>query len=374
MLIIADRNIPQVQEAFAGIGEVRLHEGRGLGAADVKDADILLVRSVTPVNAALLEGSRLRFVGSATIGTDHVDMDYLKSRDIEFAYAPGTNALAVAEYVLAALLALHENKPQGPVGIVGFGNTGSALARLLNVLGIEYLACDPPLQESGLRSDMEFASLPEIRRCPIISLHVPLIRGGRHPTFHIVDESFLSDLAPGTLLINSSRGAVVDNPALLTRLQRGDLHAVLDVWEGEPAINAELLEQVRLGTSHIAGYSVEGRLNGTQRMYEAVCAFLGIRPGWRYTVQAPLKPVLMTPYRGYAALRSLVLQVYDICRDDMALRALLSLPPEQRSAGFDRLRRDYPPRREFAAYRCSLASGPDSILQKQLAGLGFALG
>jgi erythronate-4-phosphate dehydrogenase len=372
MLIVADRNIPQVQEAFTAIGEVRLHEGRSLQAADVRDADILLVRSVTNVNAVLLAGSKLRFVGSATIGTDHVDMDYLKNRGIEFAYAPGTNALAVAEYVLAALLALHEDKPKGPVGIVGYGNTGGALARLLKVLDVEYVACDPPLHESGLRSDVEFVSLADIRRCPIISLHVPLIRGGRHPTFHLVDESFLNDLAPGTFLINSARGAVVNNPALLTCLRRGDLRAVLDVWEGEPAINMELLERVALGTSHIAGYSVEGRLNGTQRMYEAVCAFLGIQPTWRYTVQAPLKPVLTTPHKGFAALRHLVLQAYDIRRDDAALRALLSLPPAQRAAGFDRLRRDYPPRREFAAYR--IASILDSRVQQQITALGFALG
>jgi erythronate-4-phosphate dehydrogenase len=146
---------------------------------------------------------------------------------------------------------------------------------------------------------------------------------------------------------------------------------VFDVWEGEPAITAELLERVRLGTSHIAGYSVEGRLNGTQRMYEAVCAFLGLRPAWRYSVQAPLMPVLRTPHKGFAALRDLVLQAYDIRRDDAALRALLPLPPEQRAAGFDRLRRDYPPRREFAAYRIAAAAG--SGVQPQLTGLGFAL-
>lgn len=369
MLIVADRNIPQVQEAFADIGEVRLCEGRSLEASDVRDADILLVRSVTNVNAALLGGSRLRFVGSATIGTDHVDMDYLESCGIHFAYAPGTNALAVAEYVLAALLALYEDKPKGPVGIVGYGNTGSALSRLLKVLGIEYLANDPPLEQSG-RRDVKFVSLAEIRRCPIISLHVPLTRDGQHPTYHLVDESFLSDLAPGTLLINSSRGAVVSNPALLTCLYRGGLRAVLDVWEGEPAINAELLERVQLGTSHIAGYSVEGRLNGTQCMYEAVCAFLGIPPTWRYTVQAPLKPVLTTPRKSFAALRDIVLQAYDICRDDAALRALLLLPSAQRAAGFDRLRRDYPPRREFAAYR--IASVLDSRVQEQITALGFA--
>lgn len=372
MPVVADRNIPQVQEAFAGIGEVRLCEGRGLQAADLREADILLVRSVTPVNASLLTGSKVRFVGSATIGTDHVDLDYLRNNGIAFAHAPGSNARAVAEYVLAALLALQATKPVGPVGIVGYGNTGEALARLLKILGIEYLVNDPPLQQSGARSDIEFVSLDEIRHAPIISLHVPLTRGGPYPTYHLVDEKFLDALVPDALLINTARGAVVDNTALAKRLRGGRLRAALDVWEGEPAISAELLERVVLGTPHIAGYSVEGRLNGTQRMYEAVCAFLGIKPVWRYALPESL-PILRTDLRGFAALKDVVLQAYDIRRDDIALRALLALPEADSAAGFDCLRRDYPPRREFAARRCRLGHGIDATLQKQLTGLGFAL-
>lgn len=372
MLIVADRNIPQVKEAFAGVGEVRLHDGRSLNAADVREADILLVRSVTPVDAALIEGSKVRFVGSATIGTDHIDLDYLRDNGIAFAYAPGSNARAVAEYVLAALLALHERKPQGPVGIIGYGNTGSSLSRLLKILDIDCLVNDPPLQQSAARGDIEFVPLAEIQRCPIISLHVPLTRGGPHSTFHLVDGSFLDALTPDTLLINTSRGAVVDNAALEKRLRGGSLRAVLDVWEGEPAINAGLLERVALGTPHIAGYSVEGRLNGTQRMYEAVCVFLGTAPAWRYTLpDSP--PALVTDSQGFAALRHLLLRAYDIQCDVAALRALLPLPAEQRAAGFDRLRRDYPPRREFSAWCCRLNRETDEALQRQLAGLGFAL-
>ncbi len=354
------------------LGEVRLHEGRSLSSADVRAADILLVRSVTPVNAALLADSKVRFVGSATIGTDHVDVEYLRGRGVEFAYAPGTNALAVGEYVLAALFALHDRQPVGPVGIVGYGNTGRALARLLDACGIEYLLNDPPLEQSGLRSDVEFVSLDEIRRAQIISLHVPLTRGGTHPTFHLADEKFLEKLSPDALLINSSRGAVVDNVALVKQLRRGGLRAALDVWEGEPAIDPELLERTVLGTPHIAGYSVEGRLEGTQRMYQAVCEFLGIKPEWHYTAQAPGRPVLSTREQGFAAVRDFVLQAYDIRRDDRELRTLRSLAAAERAAGFDRLRREYPPRREFAAYRCRLAAD-DPVLQKQLQGLGFAL-
>lgn len=373
MLIVADRNIPQVQAAFAGIGEVRLQEGRGLKAADVRDADILLVRSVTPVNSVLLAGSRVRFVGSATIGTDHIDLDYLRSNGIEFAYAPGSNARAVAEYVLTALLALHERKPIGPVGIIGYGNTGSALARLLDVLGVDYLVNDPPLQRRGAGNGVNFVSQMEIRRCPIISLHVPLIRGGPHPTLHLADASFLEDLSSGSLLINTSRGAVVDNTALAAQLRKDRFRAVLDVWEGEPAIDPGLLESTVLGTSHIAGYSVEGRLNGTQRMHDAVCEFLGTKPVWRYALPVPPEPVLKTELRDFAALRDLVLQAYDIRRDASQLRAMAQLPVAELAAGFDRLRSDYPPRREFAAYQCRFNAGIDSGVQAQLTGLGFAL-
>ncbi|HEY3487465.1 MAG TPA: NAD(P)-dependent oxidoreductase, partial [Gammaproteobacteria bacterium] len=194
MLIVADRNIPQVEEAFTAIGEVRLVDGRGLNALQLQDADILLVRSVTPVNAKLLSGSKVRFVGSATIGIDHIDLEYLRSSGIEFAYAPGSSAQAVAEYVLSAILALHAGRVDiGTVGIIGYGNTGSRLARLLDVLGIEYLLNDPPLADSGTWPDREFVSLADIKQADIISLHVPLTAAGPYPTHHLIDAGFMHD-------------------------------------------------------------------------------------------------------------------------------------------------------------------------------------
>jgi erythronate-4-phosphate dehydrogenase len=299
-------------------------------------------------------------------------VDYLENNGISFAYAPGTNARAVAEYVVTVLLALHEEKPEGPVGIVGYGNIGRDLARLLDVLGIAYLINDPPLQQSGTANGLKFVPLAEIRRAPIISLHVPLVRSAPHPTHHLVDAAFLKQLSPQCLLLNTARGSVVDNHALLAQLRKGGVRAVLDVWEGEPAIDPELLERTMLGTPHIAGYSAEGRLNGTQRMYEAVCDFLRIKPEWRYGRPTPRQPVLSTQLQGFAALRDLVLQAYDVHRDAAELRALLPLPAAERAAGFDRLRSDYPVRPEFAAYRYHLDGGSDGSLQKQLNGLGFA--
>jgi erythronate-4-phosphate dehydrogenase len=371
MLIIADRNIACAEEAFGSLGELRLVDGRALTARDVRDADILLVRSVTRVNRDLLAGSKIRFVGSATIGADHIDLDYLRDNGITFAHAPGSNAQAVAEYVLSAILALHSGKPVGRLGIIGYGNTGSRLAKLLDVLGIETLVNDPPLQASGIKT-RQFVALEEICNADIISLHVPLIRTGRFPTYHLVDKPFLQKLLPDCLLINTSRGAVVDNIALSKHLDNNRLSAVLDVWEGEPAINFELLGKTRLGTPHIAGYSLEGRLNGTAQIYKALCQFLNIEPAWQAPLPSLQEKILTTGQQGFAAISDLVLQAYDIRRDDIQLRSLMPLSAAERASGFDRLRRDYPVRREFSAYRCRVDNGGE-ILKRQLAGLGFVL-
>lgn len=367
MLIVADRDIPLVKEAFGGFGEVRLVEGRGLVADDVRDAEVLLVRSVTPVNAGLLEGSAVRFVGSATIGTDHLDLDYLRGRGIAYAHAPGSNAQAVAEYVLSAMLALRSEP--GPVGIVGYGNTGRRLARLLDALEVPYLVNDPPLRAAGFPVP-HWGSLEDIRRMNTISLHVPLTKTGSHPTYHLVNEGFLRGLPSDCLLINTARGAVADNRALLKHLDNTRMQTVLDVWEGEPAIDFHLLERVSLGTPHIAGYSLEGKLNGTQQIYTALCAFLDVKPAWQPGQEAP-QNTLTSKLRGLAAIRNLVSQVYDIRRDDAQLRWVTQLPASEHTAGFDRLRRAYPLRREFSAYRCRIESDDDT--RRRLGELGFAI-
>lgn len=367
MLIVADQNIPQVREAFGDFGEVRLVEGRKLAARDVRKAEVLLVRSVTPVNAALLEGSPVKFVGSATIGTDHLDLDYLRDKGIAYVHAPGSNAQAVAEYVLSAILALRSGSDC--VGIIGYGNTGSRLAKLLDALGISYLVNDPPLQAGGC-DKRQWASLEEIRQADVISLHVPLTKTGPYPTYHLVDELFLHQLPSDRLLINTSRGSIVDNAALSKHLDNNRMQTVLDVWEGEPAIDSRLLEKVSFATPHIAGYSLEGKLNGTQQIHTAMCAFLKTESAWRPLRQAPPMHTLTSRLQGLAAIRDLVLQACDIRGDDAQLRRLMQQPLVERSAGFDRLRRDYPLRREFSAYRCRVDNGDD--LGRKLTGLGFA--
>jgi len=356
MNIIADENIPGVAQAFGTLGKVTLLPGRSLRARDVRDADVLVVRSVTRVGAELLDGSRVRFVGTATIGFDHVDRDYLRRRGIGFAAAPGSNATSAAEYVISALLALGEregfNLAERTVGIVGCGNVGARVRTRLAALGCDCLINDPPLRELGGHAD--FVGLPDILRADIISVHVPLEQGGRHPTWHLFDAAVMRRMKPGAILVNTSRGAVVDNPALNALLAtRQDLSVVLDVWEEEPAINTALLQKVALGTAHIAGYSLDGKLRATEIIYRAACEHFGRRPQWNAGAMLPAgtRLDLRRPQGGdvLARFRRAVFHAYDIRADDERLRGLLTLPPAERPAGFDRLRKEYPVRREFAA-------------------------
>jgi erythronate-4-phosphate dehydrogenase len=356
MKIVADENIPAVAQAFAALGEVTLLPGRKLRSWHVRAADILLVRSVTRVDRELLEGSAVRFVGSATIGFDHVDRDHLRAHGIGFATAPGSNATSAAEYVLSALLALGEREgfdlTGRTVGIVGCGNVGSRVRDRLAALGCDCLANDPPLAERAGQDG--FVDLDAIVQADIISLHVPLERAGPHPTWHLLDAALLGRLKPGAILVNTSRGAVVDNAALDGLLaQRPDLCVVLDVWEREPEINTALLEKVALGTPHIAGYSLDGKLRGTEMIYRAACDYFAYPVQWKASTVLPAPDCVdmrgMSGADVLAGLRQAVFHACDIRRDDERLRGLLRSPPAARPAAFDRLRREYPVRREFAA-------------------------
>ncbi|HBZ94060.1 MAG TPA: 4-phosphoerythronate dehydrogenase PdxB, partial [Pseudomonas sp.] len=278
MYIVADENIPLLDEFFAAFGSIRRLPGRGITAADVRDADLLLVRSVTQVNRALLEGSRVRFVGTCTIGTDHLDLDYFAEAGIAWSSAPGCNARGVVDYVLGSVLTLAEREGVDPAarvyGVVGAGQVGGRLVELLRGLGWQVRVCDPPRQaaEGG-----DFVSLERvIEECDVISLHTPLQRGGAHPTWHLLGAAQLAQLRHGAWLINASRGPVVDNAALRELLlDRESVHAVLDVWEGEPQVDLQLADLCTLATPHIAGYSLDGRQRGTAQIYQALCRYLG---------------------------------------------------------------------------------------------------
>jgi len=354
MHILADENIPLVDEFFAGFGEIRRMPGRSINRAALENVDVLLVRSVTRVDRELLEGSAVRFVGTCTIGTDHLDLDYFEQAGIEWASAPGCNARGVVDYVLGSLLALSEVRGEALArrrfGVVGAGEVGGRLLEVLRGLGWDVRVCDPPRQ---VREAGDFVSLDEIlAECDVISLHTPLTLGGDWPTFHLFDQARLSRLRPGTWLINASRGAVVDNAALRDLLlQRPDLEAVLDVWEGEPQVDVALAGLCHIATPHIAGYSLDGKLRGTAQIYAALCAARGVEPAIELAQLMPGPALTELAFASSAEpaemLATLCRAVYDPRRDDADFRRSLLGDEAQRRAGFDLLRKQYPPRREI---------------------------
>lgn len=376
--IIADENIPGGREAFSHLGEVRLLPGRAITRETLLDANILLVRSITPVNAKLLQNTSVRFVGTATIGTDHVDIAYLERQNIAFASAAGSNANSVAEYVIAALV--HHAVKHGlsleqlTLGVVGVGHIGSRVEKMAAALGMRVLLNDPPLVRQT--HDPKYLPLDALMEADVITLHTPLTHEGEDATFHLFDAARLQKMKRGSVLINTSRGAVVDNVALKTALQSGHhAAAILDVWENEPNIDAELLHLVEIGTPHIAGYSLDGKLNGTYQIYLAACEFLGVAPQWRLETALPavVQPPILLPSTGRRSeeiLQSAIRLAYDIAADDRRLRACMNLPPEERGRYFDHLRRDYPVRREFHNYLVALSENNDAFA-KELEPLGF---
>ena len=378
MKIIADSNIPFVKDCFASIGEVEVVPGREITPATVADADVLLVRSVTQVNSKLLAESGVRFVGSATIGFDHIDIGFLREHNIGFASAPGSNANSTAEYVIAALLSVakkHKIQLEGmSLGIVGVGNVGSRVEKKAKGLGMKVLLNDPPLQRETC--DVKYLSLEELFECDFITLHTPLTFEGKDKTFHLGDERFFKSLKAGCIFVNTSRGGVVDSSALKAAIKSGKLEAVvLDVWEGEPNIDTELLEMVDIGTPHIAGYSLDGKIAGMIMIYKKVCEYFGLEAkfGMESFLPAPAVPELKINPRvdvEQDVLLGAVEKIYDIRKDDSGLRWILDKPAGKRGKFFDDLRKDYPVRREFRNTRIILEAPCKSLVEK-LVGIGF---
>ncbi len=351
MKILVDENMPYARELFSRLGDVTAVPGRPIPVSALDDADALMVRSVTKVNAELLDGKKIRFVGTATAGTDHVDEDWLERAGIAFSAAPGCNAIAVVEYVFSSLLMLAErdgfNLADRSVGIVGVGNVGARLQKRLEAFGVRTLLCDPPRADRGDAGD--FLPLEDlVKEADVLTFHTPLFKDGPYKSEHLADEALISALKPGAILINACRGPVVDNAALLKCLQKGqDLSVVLDVWEPEPDLNVDLLERVDIGTPHIAGYTLEGKARGTTQVFEALSEFIGQRQ------QIALDTLLPAPEFGritlhgpldQAILKRLVHLVYDVRRDDAPLRKVAGIPGE-----FDKLRKHYQERREWSS-------------------------
>ncbi|MGM0481090.1 MAG: 4-phosphoerythronate dehydrogenase [Pseudomonadota bacterium] len=350
MHIVADQNIPALPQLLAAVGSLSCYSGRQPPADVLHSADALLVRSVTAVDDSLLaQAPQLKFVGTATIGTEHLQQAALAGRDITVASAPGANADAVGEYVLTAVLACFQQRgqlqqlPNLEVAIIGAGHTGRAAGRRLQALGLLVHYYDPPLLDSG-HTELDDAELHQhwqrVLNSDIISCHVPLTTAGPHPTEQLLDIEALQSLHKEQLLINASRGAVIDNQALLQCCEQGDCpQLVMDVWQGEPQILTALLPQVTIATPHIAGHSAEGKLGGAVMIARAVHDFID-KP---FTADvASLLPPCDWPARDAAdltdpvQLAELVLQRYNIWQDDQAMRQ-----QGITAAGFDQLRKHY---------------------------------
>lgn len=375
MLIVADQDIAHLAYFFGGLGSLELLPGRAMNAALVEKADALLVRSITPVHQELLVGSSVGFVGTCTIGVDHLDLAYLERAGIQWASAPGCNARAVVDYVVSSLCTLARQQQvdlaERCFGVVGAGAVGGRLVAVLRALGFKVLVCDPPraAQEGG--DFVEFSEI--IAQCDVISLHTPLNPQSRH----LFNRTTLSSLLPDTWLLNTSRGAVIDNQALLEVLRSAArLSVVLDVWEHEPAINPDLAALCSIATPHIAGHSLEGKVRGTVQIYQAFCAWQNI-PVATERLALDFLPACDTQRLDglespLAALSVLYQAVYDPLRDDAALRASLRLTTQARAAQFDRLRAEYPLRRELNAVPIAL-SAPQPKLSAALSALGVRL-
>jgi erythronate-4-phosphate dehydrogenase len=373
MRIVIDENMPYAEGLFSQLGEVILKPGRTLTADDLIGVDALMIRSVTKVNAELLaKADKLKFVGTATAGMDHVDQALLQKKGIFFTAAPGCNKVGVAEYVVSVLMVLAQQQGfsifDKTVGIIGAGQVGSYLEKCLKGLGIKVLLNDPPKEQAG--DPRQFTPLETLlEQADVITLHTPITAIGEYPTRHLLDQARLNALRADQILINAARGPVVDNQALKARLQQQDgFCAALDVFEEEPIVDMDLLPLLSFATPHIAGYGLEGKARGTTMIFNAFCEFLGKELSAEASDLLPVAPVPQVSLdRAWdeATLHNLIQLIYDVRKDDALFRRLIGP-----AGAFDKMRKDYWDRREYSAV--CLTGNPDCNLQP-LAELGFQI-
>ncbi|KIP65506.1 MULTISPECIES: 4-phosphoerythronate dehydrogenase [Vibrio] len=371
MKIIVDENMPYAEELFSQLGEVILKPGRTLTADDLVDVDALMIRSVTKVNAELIsKANKLKFVGTATAGMDHVDQALLKEKGIFFTAAPGCNKVGVAEYAFSVMMVLSQQQGfsvfDKTVGIIGAGQVGSYLEKCLKGMGINVLINDPFKQEEG--DSRSFTPLAElIERSDVITLHTPITKDGLHPTHHLIDDKVLNGLRCDQILINAARGPVVDNQALKQRLMKNDgFTAALDVFEFEPEVDMELLPLLAFATPHVAGYGLEGKARGTTMIFNSYCEFLNNELRAHASDLLPTAPVpTMVLDRAWdeATLHNITQLIYDVRKDDALFRREISKP-----GSFDLMRKNYWDRREYSAVTLV---GNETCNLAPLAELGF---
>lgn len=337
MKVIIDHKIPYIKEAIEKIAdEVVFLPGDAFTPDSVKDADALIVRTRTRCNRELLEGSRVKFIATATIGFDHIDTAYCREAGIAWTNCPGCNAGSVEQYIRSVLLFLKREKgldlSSATLGIVGVGHVGSRVCRMAEELGMKVLLNDPPRADQGEKGFVDLSVIA--KECDVITFHTPLNREGKYRTFHLADEEFFFSLERKPYFINSSRGEVMDTASLLAALSAGRVtDAIIDTWEYEPRISRELLSVALIATPHIAGYSADGKANATRMSLEALCRFFGI--GADFKILPPEIPGVVYSEDKEEAY----LQAYHPMEDSNRLKAF----PEK----FEWFRGNYPVRREI---------------------------
>lgn len=366
--IVADNKIPFLKGVLDQVTDMVYLPAKEISAADVRDADALITRTRTCCDASLLDGSGVKFIATATIGYDHIDTEYCERQGIRWTNAPGCNSSSVEQYILSVLLNIAEQdgfELKGKtIGIIGVGHVGSKVEKITRALGMRVLLNDPPrARDEGPDAFVDLAQI--LQKADIITLHVPLNLSGEDKTFHLAGHDFFGQLAKRAYFINSSRGGVVESGALKAALQDQKLAgAVLDVWEGEPGIDLELLDLARIGTTHIAGYSADGKAKGTSMSVQAVSQFfgLGFDDWYPDNIPPPEHPEITMDGTGMdrqEILLDVVNRSYNVMEDDRRLRE----SPER----FEELRGTYPIRREAGAFRVRIINdqaGAGAVLEK----------
>ncbi len=340
MKIVVDDKIPFIRETISEITSDAVYlKGSDISADDVRDAEALIVRTRTRCDEKLLKGSKVKFIATATIGFDHIDTDYMDKAGIVWMNCPGCNSGSVAQYLRSSLILLCRNRglvacASTTVGVVGYGHVGKKVAEEARQMGFRVIVCDPPLQLQGDVSE-DFVSLEDIKaQSDVITFHVPFVKLGDNPTWHIADDEFFCHLPKKPIIVNTSRGGVVDNKALLSALETGSVRgAVIDTWENEPDINRILLNKVYIATPHIAGYSADGKTNADNMVIEGLCRYFGIENRWHIN-----PPSLPADFVLHGSEDDMILQLYNPLEDSGRLK---SAP-----ARFEELRGNYPLRRE----------------------------
>ena len=371
--IVADDKIPFLKGVLEPYAIIKYFLGSKISRDNIIDADALIVRTRTKCNKDLLDGTNVKIVTTATIGTDHIDIEYCEQNNIKWLNAPGCNSTSVMQYITSALLTLAENDNfnlnEKTIGIVGVGNVGSKIKKTAEILGLKVLLNDPPREKK--EGSIGFSNLNKImKESDIITFHVPLNKSGDNKTFHLADEQFFNMLEKKPIIINSSRGEVIKTSALKDAIKCGKVsETVLDVWENEPEINLELLNLVDFATPHIAGYSADGKANGTAVCVNAVNDLFnfGIETNW-YPKEIPISAsgnkieIKCGNKSNQEIIKEAVDNTYKISEDDKILRN----SPQT----FEKQRGDYQIRREFNNYEVNVKDCESKVVKK-LENLGF---